>query len=225
MNLIKIACLGVGINSVAGILHYGLDSYHEIIFSDTGSEKPETYEYLKFLRNEKKWKITTVWDHYDQSLYDYYLEKKTYPSRTFRDCTDKFKVRPIKRYLRKKYGKEETFEMNIFIAYDEYHRMKTSDVKYQKLVYPLVYDKIDRDGCNTIIQEFGYPLPIKSGCYMCPFNTRADWSRLKVNHPDLFNEALTLEKVGKENTTSKKMEPLVRLKGKETKDLFECNCF
>ncbi len=65
MNLIKIACLGVGINSVAGILHYGLESYDEIIFSDTGSEKPETYEYLKFLRNEKKWKITTVWDHYD----------------------------------------------------------------------------------------------------------------------------------------------------------------
>ena len=46
--MIKIANCGIGVNSVAGILKYGLDSYDEILFSDTGSEKPETYEYLKF---------------------------------------------------------------------------------------------------------------------------------------------------------------------------------
>tara|TARA_R110002020_G_scaffold227602_1_gene438283 strand:+ start:188 stop:859 length:672 start_codon:yes stop_codon:yes gene_type:complete len=223
--MIKIACFGVGVNSVAGILHYGSHSYDEIIFSDTGSEKPETYEYLKFLTEKKGWKIKVINDHFGKSLFDYYLEKKTYPSRVFRTCTDKFKIRPIKRYLREKYGKKETFEMNIFIALEEYHRMKTGDVNYQKLVYPLVYDKINRDGCLKIIQDAGYPLPIKSGCWMCPFNTRGDWSKLKVNHPDLFEKSLQLEKIGFENTTSKKMEPLVRLKGKESMDLFQCNCF
>ena len=217
--------MGVGVNSVAGILHYGIGSFEEIIFSDTGSEKPETYQYLDFLIKEKGWKITVINDHYDKSLYDYYYEKKTYPSRVFRSCTDKFKIRPIKRYLRTKYGKKETFEMNIFIAAEEYHRMKTGDVKYQKLEYPLVYDKIDREECLSIIKDAGYPLPIKSGCWMCPFNTRADWSTLKVNHPDLFQKSLKLEKIGKDNTTSLKLEPLVRLKGKDSQDLFQCNCF
>ena len=51
--MIKIANCGIGVNSVAGILKYGLDSYDEILFSDTGSEKPETYEYLKFLTEKK----------------------------------------------------------------------------------------------------------------------------------------------------------------------------
>ena len=63
--MIKIACFGVGVNSVAGILHYGSHSYDEIIFSDTGSEKPETYEYLKFLNEENKraknWLHTQGW--------------------------------------------------------------------------------------------------------------------------------------------------------------------
>tara|TARA_R110002020_G_C16058644_1_gene755262 strand:- start:62 stop:733 length:672 start_codon:yes stop_codon:yes gene_type:complete len=223
--MIKIACFGVGVNSVAGILHYGLDAYDEILFSDTGSEKPETYQYLKFLTEKKGWNIKVINDHYGKSLYDYYLEKKTYPSRVFRTCTDKFKIRPLRRYLRKKYGKKESFEMTVFISFEEYHRMKTSDVNYQILNYPLVMDKINRDHCIKIIKDSGYPIPLKSGCYMCPFNTRGDWSKLKVNHPDLFEKSLKLEKIGFKNTTSKKLEPLVRLKGKESQDLFQCNCF
>ena len=99
----QIASFGCGVNSVAGILHYGLDSYDEIIFSDTGSEKPETYEYLKYLIDEKGWKITILDDHYGVSLFDYYYEKSTIPRMKFRDCTNKFKITPIKRYLRKKY--------------------------------------------------------------------------------------------------------------------------
>ena len=223
--MIKYASCGVGVNSIAGILHYGLDSYDEILFSDTGSEKPETYEYLKFLNEEKKWNITIINDHYGKSLYDYYFGKKTYPTPAFRDCTGKFKIDPIKRYLRKKYGKKEIFLSDIFIAYDEYHRMKTSDVKYQKLNYPLVKDKIDRNECIQIIKDAGYPIPIKSGCFMCPFSKKSDWIDLKNNHPELWQDALKLERLGQKHTKSNKMPQLVKLKGKESMDLFQCNCF
>ena len=44
----RIANFGCGVNSVAGILKYGADHYDEIIFSDTGSEKPETYESVSY---------------------------------------------------------------------------------------------------------------------------------------------------------------------------------
>ena len=226
--MIKIANFGAGVNSVAGILHYGLDSYDEIIFSDTGSEKPETYEYLKYLIDEKGWKITILDDHYGVSLFDYYYEKSTIPRMKFRDCTNKFKITPIKRYLRKKYGKKEIFQNSIFIDYSEFHRMKKADVKYQILHYPLVYDKINREDCLEIIKKEGYKIPMKSGCFMCPFNTKSMWLNLKLNHKDLFDKSLELEKRAlytKTGERKRKMESLVKLKGKETKDLFQCDCF
>ena len=222
--MIKIANFGAGVNSVAGILHYGAAAYDEIIFSDTGSEKPETYQYLDFLIKEKGWKITILKGKLG-NLYDYYFKKKIYPTPAFRDCTGKFKVDVIKRYLRKKYGKKETFQSDIFIDYSEFHRMKTSDVKYQKLEYPLVYDKITREECLNIIKEAGYPFPVKSGCFMCPFTKKEEWINLKLNHKDLFDKSLALEKVGQLHTKSHKMPKLIKLKGKESQDLFQCDCF
>ena len=221
--MIKIANFGAGVNSVAGILHYG-PIYDEIIFADTGSEKPETYQYLDFLIKEKGWKITILKGKLG-NLYDYYLKKKIYPTPAFRDCTGKFKVDVIKRYLRTKYGKKETFQSDIFIDYSEFHRMKTSDVKYQKLEYPLVYDKITREDCLNIIKEAGYPLPVKSGCFMCPFTKKDEWINLKLNHKDLFDKSLALEKIGQLHTKSHKMPKLIKLKGKESQDLFQCDCF
>tara|TARA_R110002020_G_scaffold216078_1_gene423448 strand:- start:24 stop:725 length:702 start_codon:yes stop_codon:yes gene_type:complete len=231
----QIANFGCGVNSVAGILKYGINSYDEIIFADTGSEKPETYFYLKFLMEEKNWRITIVNDHGNDkngiprpNLYDYYFERSTFPRVQFRDCTQKFKVRGIQRYLRKKYGKKETFHSDIFFAREEYHRMKSSDKKYQVLNYPLVDDKISRDDCIKIIEDSGYPLPVKSACFMCPFSSKEQWSELKVKHPDLFQQSLELEKRAlytKDGIRKRKMEPLVKLKGKESKDLFECGCF
>ncbi len=224
----RIANFGCGVNSVAGILKYGAEYYEERIFSDTGSEKPETYKYLKYLIEEKKWKITIINDHFGKSIYDYYYDKRIYPTINFRDCTEKFKIRPIKRHLRKKYGKKQIFVNDIFIDFSELHRMKNSDVKYQKLNYPLVYDKIDREECIEIIKKAGYKIPLKSGCYMCPFNNKAIWLNLKKDHPDLFKKILELENRGMhtiEGERKQKMRPLVNIKGKDSKDLFECACF
>ncbi len=89
----------------------------------------------------------------------------------------------------------------------------------------LVYDKIDREECLNIIKEAGYPIPVKSGCFMCPFTKKDEWINLKLNHKDLFDKALALEKIGQLHTKSKKMPKLVRLKGKESQDLFQCDCF
>jgi hypothetical protein len=215
--MLKIANFGCGVNSVAGILHYGIDSYDEIIFADTGSEKPETYDYLEYLIKDKKWPITIVKSKLGK-LYDYYFKKKIYPIPVNRDCTSKFKITPIKQYLRKKYGKKETFQNDIFIDFAEFHRMKSSDVKYQ---YPLVYDKIDRDECLAIIKEAGYLIPLKSGCFMCPFNNKASWTKLKLEHPDLFKKSLDLEAQYKNPNKI----PLIKIRGKESKSLFECACF
>ena len=209
-QVIKVANCGVGVNSVAGLIKYGLHSFDEVLFSDTGSEKPETYEYLKYLVEQKGWKITVIDDHYGMPLYDYYYKYRTYPTRFKRDCTGKFKIAGMRRYLRKKYGKKAKFETNLFIDYGEITRMRTSDVSYETLVYPLINDRIDRKGCEKIILDAGYLMPEKSGCFMCPFTRPKEWLKLKAKHPDLFEKAVQLEKHStfRKNTLVNTMETL-----------------
>jgi len=223
--MIKIASFGCGVDSVAGLL---LNSnYDEIIFADTGSELPETYAYLDYFEKKSGLKITKVKSHLGK-IFDYYHKGRFFPLPTFRDCTGKFKITPIRQYLRKKYGKKETFEMNIFIDYDEFHRMHTSDVKYIKNKYPLVDEKITREKCINIITDDGYDLPLKSGCFFCPFNNKKRWIDLRNNHLDLFEKSKELEKraMYKENGDRKwNIQPLIRIKGKDSKTLFECACF
>lgn len=196
-QIVKIANFGCGVNSVAGVLKYGIDAFDEIVFADTGNEKPETYKYLDFLINEKNWKISVVGKdyHWNKNIYDYYIERKSFPNAAFRDCTGKFKIEPMKRYLRKKYGKKVHFDINLFIDYSEIFRMRDAEVLYQTLVYPLINDKIDRDDCVKIIQDSGYPIPPKSSCFFCPFNTPKQWLELKDKHPELFEKAVKLENI------------------------------
>ena len=218
--MIKIASFGCGVDSVAGLLlaqEQGIE-YDEIIFANTLDERPETYDYLKYFEEKSGFKITKVISHLGK-IYDYYFNKKVQPTKFRRDCTGKFKISPIRKYLRKKYGKKETFEMNIYIDYSEFHRMRTSDVKYITNKYPLVEQKLERESLKKYIISKGYELPIKSGCYFCPFTTKKGWIDLRNKHKDLWKKSLAMEK----NSTLRL--PLINLKGKETQTLFECSCF
>jgi hypothetical protein len=53
---------------------------------------------------------------------------------------------------------------------------------------------IDREGCKRIIKEAGLPIPVKSGCYFCPFQSKESLLRLLKKHPDLYAKAEALEK-------------------------------
>ena len=112
--MIKIASFGCGVDSVAGLLlskEQGI-KYDEIIFADTNeAERPETYAYLEYFEKKSGFKITKVKSHLGK-IYDYYFNKKVQPTKFRRDCTGKFKISPIRKYLREKYGKKETFEIS-----------------------------------------------------------------------------------------------------------------
>jgi hypothetical protein len=53
--------------------------------------------------------------------------------------------------------------------------------------------EIDRQECIEIIKAHGLPVPIKSGCYICPFQRIAQWRKLRAEHPELFCAARKLE--------------------------------
>ena len=214
--MIKIASFGCGVDSVAGLL---LNSdYDEIIFADTLDELPTTYQYMQYFEKKSGLKITKVQSKHG-SLYDYFFKGKSQSSKFHHWCSDKFKIQPIRKYLRTKYGKKETFEMNIFIDHSEFHRMRESDVKYIKNKYPLVEQKLSREQLKEIIKSKGYLVPQKSGCYHCCFTTKKGWINLRNNEPELWKKTKNLEN----NSNTK--ESLIKLKGKDSKTLFECACF
>jgi 3'-phosphoadenosine 5'-phosphosulfate sulfotransferase (PAPS reductase)/FAD synthetase len=188
-----ILSFGGGINSSALLFlikerHLPLD---EVIFADTGNEFQATYQHIKEMN--KIHPITLVKSDLAADLFDYCIEKRIVPSRMRRDCTGKFKVSPIRKYLRKKYGKKEKFILYIGIALEEAHRMRTSNVKYIENVYPLVDNRIDRNGCIEIIKNNGFNDVVKSGCWFCPFTRKDGWIKLYNENRELFELAEFME--------------------------------
>jgi len=169
------------------------------LFAETGNEMPKTYEFLKEFEDwckKNNLKFTKVQSKLG-NLKDFYEEKKIIPYRMFRSCTHKFKVIPIDKHIQKIYGKGK-INMYMGISYEEKHRMqKIIGRKPITYIFPLVEKKIDREGCVKIIKKEGLSIPVKSGCWFCPFQSKKEWIKLYKEYPDLFDEAILFEKNGR----------------------------
>ena len=190
---------GGGVNSSALLFHL-LDQniYLDlVIFSDTGEESAETYDAVKRMKlicETHLIKFATVRSSKGR-LVDYYFENKAVPSIMRRDCTSKFKISPIRQYLRRVFGKKETFIQYIGIAYDEMHRAVCSDVKYIENVYPFISSRITRQGCFDILKLHSF-VASKSGCVGCPFMSKLGFHKLKLSDPLNFKRWMVMEENG-----------------------------
>lgn len=168
-----------------------------VLFADTGGEMPETYEYLQHVKRYLKkhgvpFHIVKVRNN--DTLYDRCMRRKVIPSQTWRWCTRDLKIRPIYAFYR---SLRSPVYQYVGIDYDEIHRMKDSRANYVTNVYPLIDYKIGRQQCIELIQKAKLPVPVKSGCYFCPFNNIDRWSEIHEKHPELFEKAMQLEENGK----------------------------
>ena len=59
--------------------------------------------------------------------------------------------------------------------------------------FPLATAKMTRKDCKQFILDHHLEVPIRSGCWFCPFQRNEQWRRLKRTHPDLYEKAKTLE--------------------------------
>ena len=267
--------------------------YDEIIFSDTGSEQPETLEYIKNimkkLPREALARITNLRpeDNPYGNLHEYYIAKKAMPTPMLRDCTGKFKINPIRNSLRDRYIEGTYFDMNVCINYTEagermiirkdleglksfltykdtnspvakavqkqmkkhnitveqyleklakrqkvsleeiiYRKVNEvqSGVQYMEIKYPLYDKKVHRKDEAEIIKQKGYDVPTKSGCFCCPYGTKAYYTKLANNHPDLHQITIDMiegSRMRKDVTQAKKgkldLEELQKNNG--------CSCF
>jgi len=175
----------------------------EAIFVDHGTDWPETYEYFGMLQGwlkdnghdlvtvlkpgvvKNKKTDPIVFDN----LYDFAKHRRFAPNGFQRWCTADFKIKPIMEYI------ATPCFMYIGIDFGEAKRAKISSISGVENRWPLIENEIERDGCKQIIREHGLPVPVKSGCFICPFQKKSQWRELRMLHPDLFCKAMELERV------------------------------
>ena len=212
---------GLGVNSTAALIcaaegYFQLDA---VMFSDTGAEHPETYAYMekyhKPLCEKMGIPFFTVKMHkkvtdrdtgdvvYASSLREVSIARHRVPSVNNRWCTDYSKIQPMKlavRELQQQGKMVKPATVIIGIATEEKHRAIKPDGTYKqphlseyRNAYPLLELGLSRKDCYRVIKSFGWPEPVKSGCYFCPFQGPKDWANLYHSHRDLFDDAIWLE--------------------------------
>ena len=212
----SVMLFGAGTQSI-GLLLMALDGIVEIpndvVFADTGDEPSHVYDYFAmfqdYIDKKYKFKIHTVSRNdksLSQTIIDYVDGKsnekpKTLPYRTengmmrYRQCTDHYKVRPIRKFIKEKYkpNKKSTIEIWFGISYDEMERMKIAPLSWEYNRYPLVEMEMKRIDVINYVKKHGLPEPPRSSCYFCPFHSSRYWNFLKNEHPHDFDKAINLD--------------------------------
>jgi 3'-phosphoadenosine 5'-phosphosulfate sulfotransferase (PAPS reductase)/FAD synthetase len=97
-----------------------------------------------------------------------------------RQCTGDWKIAPMRRWLQA-HRNGQTVTLLRGISFDEWQRAKDSDVKYIVHEHPLIDLRMSRADCILWLQRHGLPVPPRSACVMCPFQTRREWRSLGVS--------------------------------------------
>lgn len=183
-----------------------------VVFSDTGSERPETYQYLDTM---DAWLLARGYPPIERirwirqdgtfvALHDWCFEHDQLPSKAFgyAGCTSKWKQQPIDKHLTWAFAK--TFESGLvverWIGYDadepqRARRMLAKNPHPEKWRWraPLVEWDMGRDECVAAIDAAGLPRPGKSSCWMCPSMKKPEIIELGKKHPTLADAALRME--------------------------------
>lgn len=189
-----------------------------ILFADTGSEMPETYEHLEVMQ---EWGVKngfpeiTVVKYYPrklegepQSLYKECLDGKKLPSIAyggFKTCSQKYKIYTQEKYVKELKLAQKTWsdgeKIIRYIGYDAGEPQRRDNArKFDRVnkeyenIYPMVDDwHWDRKDCENVILKEGLKLPGKSSCFFCPNMRKSEIIDLKNNHPDLLEKAFAME--------------------------------
>lgn len=193
MTMKEYLSFGGGVNSTALLLLL-LEQKKDFkaIFVNHGGDYPRTYEYIDYLRSEGfdiQEILPDVKGH--STIYDHCIANRIVPSRRFRWCTDKFKIRPIREHI------ETPCTMYIGLDSSEERRIKSMSSKNEREgitnEYPLMKASMDRADCVELIKSHDLEIPEKSGCWFCPFMRVAEIRELHQSFPDLFTKAVYLE--------------------------------
>jgi len=181
-----------------------------IVSADTGWELPETYGvrdyYYKFLTEHgANVSFVSNGNIYADELKAISMPVYCAPTGGLlrRQCTGQYKIEPIRKFIRNYLGHKHArggripkglIKMNLGISYDEFTRMKDSDVDFITNEFPLVDMKITRDGCIKYFVEHKLPVPTKSACVCCPYSSVSRFLHIKKDYPEEWKKLIEFDK-------------------------------
>lgn len=217
----KVLMCGMGDDTVmliAELYERGFEP-DELVFCDTGSEFPHTYDFIEFLKSwseEKKWSKVVILRKIDKhknplSVISMTRSQSTLPNAAFggRSCSHRFKKETADLYfnnshncwkawgVEKKGSRINTHTAKILrmigINFDEPNRVKgwIPENKWVQ-VHPL-YDLEIGEKESEAVSRVGLYYPGKSSCYICPFLTHGEVAMLRKDYPHLYKEGLDQE--------------------------------
>lgn len=218
----KIISLGAGVQSTTLLFmaahgEFGEDYPKVAIFADTGWEPPRVYKHLDWVEKEAaKYGIKVIRTAKGNLREDFLRAVQTgervasipcfvknqdgSAGMLWRQCTQEYKINAIRRAIREYLGYgprqrvKENVELWMGISIDEIQRVKTSQVKWIKNVYPLVDNGISRSDCIQWMKKHGYSEPPKSSCIGCPYHSDEYWLDLKINDLDSWRDAVEFDR-------------------------------
>lgn len=194
---LRVLSLGAGVQSTTLALmaaHGEIDPMPDCaIFADTGDETAATYEHLRWLMspnvlpfpvhiasNGRLSERLRAGD--EQARVPFHVG---HGGLSKRQCTTNFKLRPIRWKVReilgcpgREYIPPGTVEQWIGISRDEILRVKPSRVQFIINRHPLIEIGMTRRDCITWLNSHGYPLPPKSSCRYCPYQSNRQWAEM-----------------------------------------------
>jgi len=222
MKTLRVLSLGAGVQSstLALMIHKGeIPMVDCAIFADTQAEPPKVYEWLKFIKKTVSYPVYIVtWRNLEQDILDasegkypafplpFYTKNKDTEQKgmSMRQCTADYKIKPVTKKIRELLGykkgervdlKKVKVEMLMGISTDEIRRMRMNRLRYIDNQYPLINDfGMSRQDCIAWMKDKNYPMPTKSACYFCPFHSQSTWKDIKENDPELFKQAVEMDK-------------------------------
>ena len=223
MKTARYISLGAGVQSSVLLLmvdggdfgEVGVDAPDIAYFADTGAEPPDVYQHLDWLETVvQNVRIERVGernladdvlagvnhdgDPYGGGQIPQYTLTNGAKGMNMRQCTSRYKIRPIERAFRAANGNPHPARLSVEawlgISADEVYRMKDDPRKSYTRVYPLAERGLRRSDCAKWFAE-RYPnrrLP-RSACYFCPFHNADEWIYIRDNFPAVFVKAVEMD--------------------------------
>ncbi|MCX6023332.1 MAG: hypothetical protein NTZ05_16710 [Chloroflexi bacterium] len=118
-----------------------------------------------------------------------------------RQCTRNWKIDPLKRFAAAELSRRGLtkhpgiVEQWLGITSDEWQRAKDSPVQYIKSVFPLLDLRLSRNDCVRYLQRHDLPVPVKSSCVFCPFQSKRNWQDMKRAGGTDWVQAVTVDRL------------------------------
>ena len=202
---------GVQSAAIAALIVSGdLPKPDAAVMADTGREKSETWRYFHsvlspqlaavgvelVLLDHAKWSKVDLFGGAEgtTALMPMFTDQSGQRGQTRKYCSNEWKARPVDRYVRS-LGFERG-ERWIGFSIDEFHRCRCFDPDAAwNQSYPLIDRKLTRIDCQTLVARRGWPPAPRSACWMCPYQSDAEWKHTKETDRSDFVMARGVEQM------------------------------